>query len=44
MAQRKYGAAVVMARGRVVGVFTTIDGMYALALLAGAKNVRRRTQ
>jgi acetoin utilization protein AcuB len=36
MAERKYGAAVVIQRGRVVGVFTTVDGMRALADLAGA--------
>lgn len=31
MAERKYGAVVVVERGRVVGVFTTIDALRALA-------------
>jgi len=31
MAQHKYGSAVVIERGRVVGVFTTTDALRALA-------------
>ncbi|MBL8741894.1 MAG: CBS domain-containing protein [Myxococcales bacterium] len=33
MAEHKYGSAVVMDNGHVVGVFTTVDGMSALAEL-----------
>lgn len=33
MAENKYGSAVVMDGTRVVGVFTTVDGMRALAQL-----------
>lgn len=38
MTRRKYGCAVVMEKDRVVGMFTTIDALRALAsLLGGAK-------
>jgi acetoin utilization protein AcuB len=38
MAEHKYGSAVVIERGRVVGVFTTTDALRALAgLLSGAR-------
>ncbi len=37
MADRKYGCAVVMEGGRVVGVFTTTDALRALAELAHAR-------
>jgi acetoin utilization protein AcuB len=30
MAEHKYGSAVVMQNGKVVGIFTTVDGMVAL--------------
>ncbi len=30
MAERKYGSAVVVSRGKVVGVFTTVDALRAL--------------
>jgi acetoin utilization protein AcuB len=33
MAEHKYGSAVVMDNGHVVGVFTTVDGMAALSEL-----------
>ena len=33
MAQHKYGSAVVVGDGRVVGMFTTIDALNALVLL-----------
>lgn len=31
MAEHRYGAAVVMEKERVVGIFTTVNGMHALA-------------
>jgi acetoin utilization protein AcuB len=34
MAEHKYGSAVVVDRGAVIGVFTTIDALRALAMLA----------
>jgi acetoin utilization protein AcuB len=34
MAEHKYGSAVVVDRGVVIGVFTTIDALRALAALA----------
>ena len=37
MASRKYGCAVVVDHGKVVGVFTTIDALAALRQLLGAK-------
>jgi acetoin utilization protein AcuB len=37
MAEQKYGCAVVMDHGRVVGMFTTIDAMRALAELVGMR-------
>lgn len=37
MAERKYGAAVVVDRGKVVGVFTTVDGLRTLASVLGAE-------
>lgn len=33
MAEHRYGSAVVLERERVVGIFTTVDGMQALANL-----------
>jgi len=36
MAQHKYGTAVVMEEGRVVGIFTTVDAMRLLAAVLGA--------
>lgn len=33
MAEHRYGAAVVVAAGKVVGVFTTVDALRALATL-----------
>ncbi len=35
MAQRKYGSALVVERGTVVGVFTTVDALRALAGVLG---------
>jgi CBS domain-containing protein len=40
MADRKLGCALVVDRGSVIGVFTTVDALRALAMLAG----RRRTR
>ena len=40
MAERKHGSAVVMKDGRVVGIFTTIDALRALAHLP--KTIDRR--
>ena len=34
MAEHKYGSAVIVERGKVVGVFTTVDAMRALATFA----------
>jgi len=34
MAEHKYGSAVIVERGKVVGMFTTVDALHALALLA----------
>jgi acetoin utilization protein AcuB len=33
MASRKYGSAVVMEEGKVVGIFTTVDACRAVAML-----------
>ena len=33
MADRRYGAVVVMDKERVVGILTTVDGMRALSLI-----------
>ncbi|MFO0762046.1 MAG: CBS domain-containing protein [Byssovorax sp.] len=35
MAENKYGAAVVLAGGDVVGVFTTVDALRALSVILG---------
>jgi acetoin utilization protein AcuB len=40
MAERKLGSAIVVDRNAVIGVFTTVDALRALASLAG----RRRTR
>jgi acetoin utilization protein AcuB len=38
MAEHKYGSAVVMERGKVIGLFTTVDALRALAsLLEGGR-------
>ena len=37
MAEHKYGSAVVMDHGKVVGMFTTIDAMRALSELLGTR-------
>jgi acetoin utilization protein AcuB len=42
MAARKLGSAVVLAGGRVAGVFTTIDALHALAEILGAERTRAR--
>ena len=34
MAEHKYGSAVIVERGKVVGMFTTVDALLALAQLA----------
>jgi acetoin utilization protein AcuB len=40
MAEHKYGSAVVVDRGSVIGVFTTIDALRALAAIARRKRAR----
>jgi acetoin utilization protein AcuB len=37
MAERKYGSAVVVDRGAVIGVFTTVDALRALAALSSRR-------
>jgi CBS domain-containing protein len=45
MAANKYGAALVTGeRGRVVGVFTTVDALHALADGAPTKKRRARAR
>ncbi len=39
MAEKKYGCAVVMDREEVIGVFTVIDALVALARALGHQNV-----
>jgi len=39
MAEHKYGSAVVVDRGRVVGIFTTVDALQALSGLLEAQRV-----
>ena len=44
MADKKYGSAVVVDRGSVIGLFTTVDALRALAAIVGrrrAKGVER---
>ena len=41
MADRKYGSAIVLESGKVIGVFTTVDGMRALAQLLSEKPPRK---
>jgi len=40
MAERKLGSAIVVDRGAVIGVFTTVDALRALAGLAGRRRAR----
>jgi acetoin utilization protein AcuB len=42
MAEHKYGSTVVVDRGQVVGVFTTVDALRALQYLLGRSRRRRR--
>ncbi len=43
MAERKYGSALVVERGEVVGVFTTVDALRALgALLRRSRDAAER--
>ena len=37
MAEKKYGSAVIVSNQKVVGIFTTVDGMTALADLLHAR-------
>jgi acetoin utilization protein AcuB len=37
MAERRLGSAIVVDRGAVIGVFTTVDALRALAILAGRR-------
>ncbi|AGP42218.1 hypothetical protein SCE1572_51580 [Sorangium cellulosum So0157-2] len=43
MAEHKYGSAIVLDRGKVVGVFTMTDGMRALAHLLEARRAELRS-
>jgi CBS domain-containing protein len=36
MAEHKYGSAVIVERGKVLGMFTTVDALNALVSLAKA--------
>ncbi len=40
MAERKYGSAVVVDRGSVIGLFTTVDALRALASVVGRRRAR----
>lgn len=40
MADRRLGAAIVVDRGAVIGVFTTVDALRVLAALAGRRRAR----
>jgi acetoin utilization protein AcuB len=40
MAERKYGSAVVVDRGSVIGLFTTVDALRALASVVGGRRAR----
>jgi CBS domain-containing protein len=40
MAARKYGCAVVVDRGAVIGLFTTVDALRALSALVGRRRSR----
>jgi acetoin utilization protein AcuB len=42
MAESKYGSAVVVDRGSVIGLFTTVDALRALAEVAGRRRTRDR--
>jgi acetoin utilization protein AcuB len=43
MADRKLGSALVVDRGSVVGLFTTVDALRALAVLASRRRSKART-
>jgi acetoin utilization protein AcuB len=40
MAERRLGSAIVVDRGAVIGVFTTVDALRALATFAGRRRAR----
>jgi acetoin utilization protein AcuB len=42
MAERKLGSAIVVDRGAVIGVFTTVDALRSLAALAGRRAAGRQ--
>jgi len=42
MAERKLGSAIVVDRGSVIGLFTTVDALRALAALAGRRRSKGR--
>jgi acetoin utilization protein AcuB len=42
MAERKLGSALVVDRGSVIGVFTTVDALRALAGMAGRRAAKGR--
>ena len=41
MAEHKYGSAIVVERGKVIGLFTTVDALTALSTLAKKSQSRR---
>jgi acetoin utilization protein AcuB len=43
MAERKLGSAIVVDRGSVIGLFTTVDALRALATLAGRRRAKGRS-
>lgn len=40
MAEKKYGSAVVVDRGSVIGLFTTVDALRALAFVVSRRRAR----
>ena len=42
MAERKLGSALVVDRGSVIGLFTTVDALRALAEMAGRRRAKAR--
>ena len=43
MAERRLGSALVVDRGSVIGLFTTVDALRALARMAGRRRAKART-
>jgi acetoin utilization protein AcuB len=42
MAEHKYGSTVVVDRGKVIGLFTTVDALTALSTFAKKAKVPRK--